>query len=129
MDEGLAREFEIRFPAECNMYKAQCAGQKYTVGDIQCVPYLGKSPGTNHSKWIIFFPTCVEPGSNSSRLILLMGLNNMVPVLERAGIRSVAVPALGVGQGLEWKTTVELVSKILGPVSWLKVEIHTQKNS
>lgn len=129
---ALAGEFLTRYPQESQTYIDQCKIAKaFTVGDLHVAPIVtaqqSSVPGVRGvgPKWIVFFPTVVDPGGNSSPMIVLMGLQNMIPLLKQLDITSIALPALGCGVGgLKFDTVLELVDRILGPVPNLQVDIY-----
>jgi len=129
---ALAGAFQTRFPEESQTYIAKChEKQAFTVGDIHISPILNPQPSVVPGlrgvgpKWIIFFPTMVDPNSNSSTFIILMGLQNLIPLLRQLEIKSLALPALGCGVGgLEFKTVLETVDRILGPEPGLVVDLY-----
>lgn len=129
---ALAAEFQTRWPAECQTYVERCTTAKgsFTVGDIHIAPILTQTSSVQGvrgagPKWVIFFPTMIDPGSNSSTLIVLMGLQNMIPVLKQLGITSIALPALGCGVGgLKFETVLEIVNRVLGPIPDLSVDVY-----
>lgn len=132
---ALAGVFQQKYPKECQEYQKACAEGRFTVGDLVITPILQPTTTTNSGlqvnqglrspRWIIFFPTVVEPGQPSSMWIILMGLQNMIPILRQIDINSIALPALGCGVGgLQFDQVLQTVNRVLEPEPWLSVEIY-----
>jgi len=114
MGRGIALVFKQRFPVMFYDYQVRCTKGEVKPGQ----PYLYEiSP----SRWIMNFPT-KQHWCNSSKLEwIILGLNMIVEQYKEWGIRSIAIPALGCGNGdLSWDIVlplmVESLSKIDIPV-------------
>lgn len=96
MGKGLALEFKKRFPGMYDHYVALCAQGRVRLGE----PYLFR---TLVEPWILNFPTKGHWRSVSRLADIVAGLEHLEAHYKEWGITSLAVPALGSGNGgLEW---------------------------
>lgn len=125
---ALAGQFLKRWPAECKSYQDACQARKFTVGDIHVAPILtqqGTSGESPTQRWIIFFPTMVDPDSRSSSLIILNGLQSLRAILRASSIKSLAIPALGCGiGGLDFEKIQKLIASQLGDLPNTQVDLY-----
>jgi O-acetyl-ADP-ribose deacetylase (regulator of RNase III) len=97
MGKGIALEFKKRFPEMYEDYVARCAAKRVRLGE----PYLFRGP---MPPWILNFPTKDHWRSVSRLSDILVGLGYLERYCREWGIESLAVPALGCGEGqLEWQ--------------------------
>lgn len=102
MGKGIALEFKKRYPEMFKDYVDRCQRKGLRLGQ----PYLYKSLGL---PWVINFPTKEHWRSTSSVEDIVKGLEYIVQHYKQWGVKSLAVPPLGCGQGkLDWE--------IVGPV-------------
>lgn len=102
MGKGVALEFKKRFPAMYDDYVQRCARGEVRLGQ----PYLYRG---DREPWIVNFPTKQHWRSVSSLNDIVKGLEYLEQRYREWGIRSLAVPPLGCGNGqLEWN--------VVGPV-------------
>jgi O-acetyl-ADP-ribose deacetylase (regulator of RNase III) len=97
MGKGIALEFKRRYPEMFSDYERRCAAGEVKLGR----PYLYKDLV---GKWILNFPTKDHWRSVARLQDLDDGLDYLKDCYRQWGIRSLAVPPLGCGQGqLEWR--------------------------
>jgi O-acetyl-ADP-ribose deacetylase (regulator of RNase III) len=76
-------------------------------------------------RWIINFPTKAHWRAQSRLADIATGLLDLVDVIERLQIRSIAVPALGCGLGgLNWPDVHELIEVKLGKLPDVRVLLY-----
>ena len=99
MGKGVALMFRERFPAGSEQYQRAAKRGEVHVGRV----YVTESDSLVGPRWLIHFPT-KKHWRHPSRLSWIHdGLRDLVRVLHRRGIESVALPALGCGNGgLDW---------------------------
>lgn len=108
MGKGIALEFKNRFPDMFKDYVQRCQRQEVHIG----LPYIYKSL---FGPQIINFPTKEHWKSLSKVNDIEKGLDYLVSHYKEWGIKSLAVPPLGCGNGqLEWR--------IVGPLIYKKLE-------
>jgi O-acetyl-ADP-ribose deacetylase (regulator of RNase III) len=97
MGKGIALEFKQRYPQMFRDYKRRCTARGIKLGR----PYLYKDLV---GKWILNFPTKDHWRSAARLQDIVEGLEYLQEHYQSWGIRSLAVPPLGCGQGqLEWR--------------------------
>lgn len=103
MGKGIALEFKNRFPDMYKDYVQRCRRGEVKPG----VPYLYE---TVYPLQIINFPTKDHWKSISKMSDIERGLEHLVEHYQEWGVRSLAIPALGCGNGqLEWRTVGPLI--------------------
>jgi len=120
MGKGLAKEFKRLYPEMFKTYQKFCEEGLLTVGKLQ----IYKTP----NKWILNFPTKANWRHPSKIEYIEHGLQKFVENYERLGIKSVAFPMLGCGNGgLSWDDEVKpLMEKYLANLP-IDVYIHIAK--
>jgi O-acetyl-ADP-ribose deacetylase (regulator of RNase III) len=105
MGKGLALAFKKTFPDNFDAYHRACKAGDVTPGKMFVFERSQQSP-----KWIINFPT-KRHWREASRLDDIRdGLDDLVEQVQRLGIKSVAMPALGCGLGgLDWQDVWPLI--------------------
>ena len=105
MGKGLALQFRERYPDHYQAYRQACQAGTVRPGHL----LIGdRGPEVGHPRYIIHFPTKREWRHASRMEDIESGLVALVADVQRLGIRSVAVPALGCGLGgLPWPEVSE----------------------
>ena len=107
MGKGVAQEFKRRFPAMFDDYKARCDRHQVHLGE----PYLYSDLS---GLLILNFPTKDHWRSPSRLADIERGLEYLVQHIEEWGIRSMAMPPLGCGNGgLDWAEVGPLIYRKL----------------
>lgn len=107
MGKGVAQEFKRRFPAMFDDYKARCNRHEVRLGK----PYLYSDLSGVR---IVNFPTKDHWKSPSRFSEIEKGLDYLVAHVDDWGIRSIALPPLGCGNGgLEWSEVGPLIYRKL----------------
>ncbi len=98
MGKGIALQFKQAFPGNYKVYERACRAGEVEVGRMLVVPMLGE-----HPRFIINFPTKRHWRGKSRLEDIEAGLQALVGDVRRLGLKSVAVPPLGCGNGgLDW---------------------------
>jgi len=99
MGKGIALQFKQAFPENFQQYKKACDAKEVQPGRMFTVP-TGK---LFNPKYIINFPTKRHWRDNSKIEDIQTGLKALVAEVQQLGITSIAIPALGCGNGgLDW---------------------------
>jgi O-acetyl-ADP-ribose deacetylase (regulator of RNase III)/uncharacterized protein YwgA len=107
MGKGVALEFKKRWPAMFDDYQRRCAAKQVRLGE----PYLYRDAA---GASIVNFPTKDHWRSPSRVADIESGLDYLVAHAEGWGIRSLALPPLGCGNGgLEWSEVGPLIYRKL----------------
>ena len=111
MGKGLALAFKSRYPDILAPYVAACASAQLVPGVVQ--PTKSTYDG---GKMIFNFPTKQDWRRPSNLTWIDQGLDSLVLTVEKLGIQTVAVPALGCGEGrLSWELVLPLLTRKLEP--------------
>jgi O-acetyl-ADP-ribose deacetylase (regulator of RNase III) len=95
MGKGLALEFKRRFPESFRAYSSACKKGELWPGKMLITHEQPLS--------IIHFPTKADWRDKSELHYISSGLQALIATLDEHSIESVAIPALGCGQGgLQW---------------------------
>jgi O-acetyl-ADP-ribose deacetylase (regulator of RNase III) len=126
MGKGIALEFKKRFPGNFIAYKAAC-----DAGQIQLSRVFTYDNGTSAKpRYIVNFPT-KHHWRNASRLEdIRSGLDSLTAEINRLGIHSIAIPALGCGLGgLDWQVVREELENRLLACKTSKIMVFEPKES
>lgn len=108
MGKGLALQFKRAFPEIFHAYAAACRAGEVSPGRM----HLAELPD---GRWVVNFPTKRHWRERSRMEDIEAGLDDLARVIEERGIRSIAVPPLGCGNGgLPWAAVRRLVRNKLG---------------
>lgn len=117
MGKGVALEFKKRFPDMYRDYLGRCQRGEVTPG----CPYLY---ATLLPPWILNFPTKHHWRSRSELSYIVTGLTWIVDHWAELGITSLALPALGCGNGhLQWSVVAPLIQHYLDELP-IRVELY-----
>jgi O-acetyl-ADP-ribose deacetylase (regulator of RNase III) len=117
MGKGVALAFKRRFPDNYEFYRQACERDEVEIGRM-----LVFETGRLQPRYIINFPT-KEHWRDSSKLHYIeQGLRDLVRKVRDLGIRSIAVPALGCGNGgLDWAQVRSLIAEAFQPLKDVEV--------
>jgi O-acetyl-ADP-ribose deacetylase (regulator of RNase III) len=111
MGKGLALQFKKAFPDVFVAYEQACKAGEVTTGKMHVVERMG-SP-----RFVIDFPTKKHWRHPSKLEYIRDGLVDLVRCVNERGIRSIAVPPLGCGNGgLEWAAVRPLIVEAFAAV-------------
>lgn len=123
MGKGLAYEFKKRFPENHRRYEQACEEGQMQIGKM-----LVFRTGQLHPQYIINFPTKQHWRSKSKLEYIQEGLKDLAQVVQQYGIRSIAIPPLGCGQGgLRWEEVKPLIEQTFAALP--DVEVHLYEPS
>lgn len=101
MGKGIALQFKQAFPEVFDAYAIACKSGRIELGKMHVVDLGGLVGGP---RWVINFPTKKHWRARSRLTDIEAGLADLVAVVERLGIKSIAIPPLGCGHGgLKWE--------------------------
>ena len=123
MGKGIALEFKKTFPENYEAYRAACKAGLVRTGSM----FVTERDG--NPKWIVNFPTKEHWRSRSKIEWIGDGLDDLRRVIEGRRIRSIALPALGVGHGgLPWEQVRGLIDEKLAGLSDVKVTVYEPRS-
>ncbi|QHT59336.1 macro domain-containing protein [Paenibacillus lycopersici] len=121
MGKGIAYQFKLKFPENNKDYVKACKTGELQIGKLHHYKEDGKI--------IVNFPTKDKWRTKSKMEYVEKGLDELAPLIEKLGIRSIAIPPLGSGNGgLVWSEVKTLIEKKLAAVDE-KIEIYIYEPS
>ena len=100
MGKGIALQFKQAFPDNFAAYQRACKAEEVQLGRM----FVSETGGLVNPRYIINFPTKRHWRGKSRMADIESGLKDLVAVVRRLGVRSIAIPPLGSGLGgLDWQ--------------------------
>lgn len=122
MGKGIALQFKNAYPDMYQAYEEACRAGTVTLGRMHVYDLGGLADGP---RWIINFPTKGHWRSRSQLNHIKEGLADLVVTVERLGIRSLAVPPLGCGNGgLSWAEVRPMIEAAFADVHGVDVMVY-----
>lgn len=111
MGKGLALQFKNKYPQNFREYAIACENKEIIPGKM-FVYHTGETP-----KYIINFPTKTHWKINSKMKDIENGLNDLLNIIIKLNIQSIAIPPLGSGLGgLDWNNVKQVIEQKLSNV-------------
>lgn len=111
MGKGIALQFKQLFPDNTKRYQEACKTGQIAIGKLLVTKDSSLLTG---EKTIINFPTKADWRKPSEYNYIEAGLKHLIQIVCEQRIKSVAIPALGSGNGgLEWAKVKSLIEKHL----------------
>jgi len=99
MGRGIALQFRKAFPENFKAYEALCDRKAMNIGKV----FFYDLSRLENPRYVINFPTKQHWKGKSRLENIEAGLRDLVAVVRKRGIRSIAIPPLGCGLGgLKW---------------------------
>ncbi|MEO3777206.1 macro domain-containing protein [Micromonospora sp. B11E3] len=118
MGKGIALQFKRAYPANYAAYRAACAAKEVRLGEM----FVFDSARLGPRRYVINFPTKGHWRAASKLRDIETGLTDLVRVVRERGIPSVAVPALGCGNGgLDWEHIRPLIERAFAELPGVRV--------
>lgn len=126
MGKGIALQFRQAFPENYRAYRAACAAGEVEPGRIFTVPLDGLSG----PRFVFNFPTKRHWRSPSRLEDIDQGLEALTREVSNRGIRSIAIPPLGCGNGgLDWREVRPLIERAFASIPTVTVELYEPKGA
>ncbi len=110
MGKGIALQFKERYPKNYELYAAACKRGEVQTGRM----FITSTDSMMNPRFIINFPTKRHWMHRSSYAFVEDGLDDLLEQVKTLGIRSIAIPPLGAGQGgLDWTKVRQLIEQKL----------------
>lgn len=121
MGKGIALMFKEAFPDNFAEYAHACAAGKVHVGKMM----ITERAALTGPRWIINFPT-KQHWRHPSRLEWISaGLDDLRRIIESHGIKSVAIPPLGAGNGgLNWSDVKHEIERHLHDLPGVDIHVY-----
>jgi O-acetyl-ADP-ribose deacetylase (regulator of RNase III) len=121
MGKGVALQFKKEFPHNYTIYREACLKHELKIGQLLIVADSSLLLG---ERLIINFPTKTLWRLPSEYIYIEKGLQALVKLIAETEIESIALPALGCGNGgLDWLRVKEMICQYLGPLSAI-IEVY-----
>lgn len=118
MGKGLALEMKNLYPNMFDKYKEYCEKGFINIGKL----WLYKH---SDEKWILNFPTKIHWKHNSEYDFIEEGMKKFVETYQDKGIKTIAFPLLGCGNGgLDKDIVLQIITKHLIKCDNIIVEIY-----
>lgn len=106
MGKGIALQFKNKWPTNFHAYEAACKAGEVRPGRM----FVHDAGGLVKPHFIINFPTKDHWRGKSHIEFIRDGLADLVEQIRKLGIRSIAIPPLGCGNGgLEWSVVRPMI--------------------
>lgn len=121
MGKGIALQFKRAHPAMFKDYASAAKRGELAIGRM----HVWHTEQLDGPRVLINFPTKRHWRSGSKLADIEAGLNDLVDVIRREHIRSIAVPPLGCGHGgLEWTDVEPLIRTKLGQLENVDIRLY-----
>jgi O-acetyl-ADP-ribose deacetylase (regulator of RNase III) len=126
MGKGIALQFKQAYPKVFSEYKKACRREEVTPGKMHVV----ETKSLFNPKYIINFPT-KRHWKNKSRMDdIESGLVDLIKIIKKLKIKSVAVPPLGCGNGgLKWADVRPKIDEAFEQLSGVEVHLYEPAGS
>lgn len=120
MGKGIALQFKNKWPANFRAYDAACKAKEVRPGHM----FIHDTGGLVKPNFIINFPTKDHWRGKSKIEFIRDGLADLVQQVCRLGIRSIAIPPLGCGNGgLDWEVVRPMIESAFALVPDVEVRL------
>ena len=121
MGKGIALMFKERFPKNMAEYAQACKAEHVRTGKM-FVTETGELMGP---KWVVNFPTKRHWRHPSKMEWIAEGLEDLKDFIKRTGVRSIALPPLGSGNGgLDWALVKHEIEVRLSELSDVDILVY-----
>ena len=121
MGKGIALMFKKRFPGNFRACARACEQGEVRIGKM----FVTRRDDIPGPKWIVNFPTKTHWRVKTRTEWIDAGLADLVEVVRDLGIRSIAIPALGCGNGgLDWRDVRPRVEAALASLDGVDAVIY-----
>lgn len=126
MGKGIALQFKRAYPMMFKSYAAEAKRSGIKLGRM----HVWSTDELTGPRFIINFPTKGHWRSSSKLADIADGLDDLVAVIVREGITSIAIPPLGCGHGgLQWSQVEPLIIEKLSRVPQVEARIYAPEGA
>lgn len=126
MGKGIALQFREAYPENYKAYKSACNKGEVQIGKM----HIYFTNQLDNPKFIINFPTKNHWKEKSKLCNLKLGLIDLINIINKYEIRSIAIPPLGCGNGgLDWKDVKKLITSELQILENTEILLYEPKGS
>jgi O-acetyl-ADP-ribose deacetylase (regulator of RNase III) len=121
MGKGIALQFKRAYPANYAAYRAACAAGQVRIGHM----FVYDTQRVGPRRYLINFPTKEHWRSRSRLRDIEAGLRDLATVVRERNITSIAIPALGCGNGgLDWGKVRPLIERTFAELPGVRVLLY-----
>ena len=121
MGKGIALMFKERFPENYKAYAAACKRGDVRLGRM----FVTENAELGGPRWIVNFPTKDHWRTKARLEWIEWGVEDLGRVIDELGIRSIAVPPLGCGNGgLAWKDVKPVIHSAMARIEGLEATVY-----
>lgn len=125
MGKGIALMFKEAFPQNFKKYEAACKRHEVKLGHM----FVTERENFLGPRWIINFPTKDHWRGNSKIEWIEDGLQDLKRVIIQKGIRSIAIPPLGSGNGgLDWIGVRSRIEEAMRSMDDVRILVYEPTN-
>ncbi|MCF0093110.1 hypothetical protein B0E54_01936 [Micromonospora sp. MH99] len=118
MGKGIALQFKRAHPANYAAYRTACRERRVELGRM----FIFDSGRPGPQRYVINFPTKGHWRTDSKLDDIEAGLADLVHVVDEKKINSVAIPALGCGNGgLNWNDVKPLIKSAFATIPEVRI--------
>jgi O-acetyl-ADP-ribose deacetylase (regulator of RNase III) len=122
MGKGIALQFKQAWPENFDAYAKACRAKGVRPGQM----FIWETGRMMNPRYIINFPTKRHWREKALIEDIRSGLRSLVAEVQRLGIRSIAVPPLGCGNGgLNWQAVRPLIETAFAEVPDIQVQLFS----
>jgi O-acetyl-ADP-ribose deacetylase (regulator of RNase III) len=126
MGKGIALQFKQAYPENFKAYERACQAGEVQVGRM----FVFETGMMMNPRYIINFPTKRHWRGKSRMDDIDAGLGALVEEVKRLGIRSIAIPPLGCGNGgLDWADVRPRIERAIQQVSGVQVFLFAPRGA
>ncbi|MFD9792530.1 macro domain-containing protein [Streptomyces sp. NPDC059070] len=126
MGKGLALQFKNAYPAMFADYQRACRSGELVLGRM----HVWDTGESERPRYVINFPTKGHWRARSRIEDIEAGLADLVATVQRLGIDSLAVPALGAGLGgMEWSEVEPRIRRAFATVRGVRLCLYLPRTS
>lgn len=121
MGKGIALMFKEAFPENFQRYEAACKAKEVQVGRM----FVTERRELMGPKWIVNFPTKQHWRQPTKLEWVVEGLKDLRAFIGEKGVRSIAIPPLGCGNGgLEWSQVRPEIEAALDDLEGVDIVVY-----
>ena len=126
MGKGIALLFKQKWPSNFSEYVLACKQGEISPGRM----FVHNAGGLVRPHYIVNFPTKAHWREPSKIKFIRDGMVDLVPKVKQLKIRSLAIPALGCGNGgLDWSDVRPLIELAFAPLTDVEVRLFKPNDS
>lgn len=126
MGKGIALQFKQAFPENFKAYQRACKAEEVRPGKM----FVFETGNLVNPRYIINFPTKNHWRGKSRMQDIEQGLQDLIAVIRKLNIRSVAIPPLGSGLGgLDWQEVKPRIEAAFADLADVHVLLYEPKGA